>query len=224
MANEKTLFVEFDSYYWQFNLGLSKQELESLFTQALNHEIATFEVEESDAQKLIAIASDLLCHGKKDIFYNLSQKVITEYPEIKDLNELEEKILKAIAKEMGKIVLYFKNLHKTLSPLKAVSLSLFFLTCLLKSNAIKLNEKRQVSGEPLDLKTATLKLKEFLEYDFKREDLKDNLQKGLLEGFSAKELQEIHNFKIQSRFNFTLNKKTTLIACAVVLVLVFFMF
>ena len=67
-------------------------------------------------------------------------------------------------------------------------------------------------------------LKNFLEQDFKRDDLKDDLQKGLIEGFSAKELQEIHNFKIQNRFNFTLNKKTALIACAVVLALVLFMF
>ena len=138
--------------------------------------------------------------------------------------ELEQKILNAIALEMGKLVLYFKNLHKTLSPLKAVSLSLFFLTCLRQSQAIELKDQTQEISDPLSLDQAMSNLKNFLEQDFKRDDLKDDLQKGLIEGFSAKELQEIHNFKIQNRFNFTLNKKTALIACAVVLALVLFMF
>ena len=125
---KKSNYVEFDAYYWQFNLSLAKKELESLFTEALKHEATTFEVDKSDAKKLISIASDLLCHGKNDIFRNLSQKVRSENKELTTKEELEQKILNAIALEMGKLVLYFKNLHKTLSPLKAVSLSLFFLT------------------------------------------------------------------------------------------------
>ncbi len=221
---KKSNYVEFDAYYWQFNLSLAKKELESLFTEALKHEATTFEVDKSDAKKLISIASDLLCHGKNDIFRNLSQKVRSENKELTNKEELEQKILNAIALEMGKLVLYFKNLHKTLSPLKAVSLSLFFLTCLRQSQAIELKDQTQEISDPLSLDQAMSNLKNFLEQDFKRDDLKDDLQKGLIEGFSAKELQEIHNFKIQNRFNFTLNKKTALIACAVVLALVLFMF
>ena len=221
---KKSNYVEFDAYYWQFNLSLAKKELESLFTEALKHEATTFEVDKSDAKKLISIASDLLCHGKNDIFRNLSQKVRSENKELTNKEELEQKILNAIALEMGKLVLYFKNLHKTLSPLKAVSLSLFFLTCLRQSQAIELKDHTQEISDPLSLDQAMSNLKNFLEQDFKRDDLKDDLQKGLIEGFSAKELQEIHNFKIQNRFNFTLNKKTALIACAVVLALVLFMF
>lgn len=221
---KKSNYVEFDAYYWQFNLSLAKKELESLFTKALKHEATTFEVDKSDAKKLISIASDLLCHGKNDIFRNLSQKVRSENKELTNKEELEQKILNAIALEMGKLVLYFKNLHKTLSPLKAVSLSLFFLTCLRQSQAIELKDQTQEISDPLSLDQAMSNLKNFLEQDFKRDDLKDDLQKGLIEGFSAKELQEIHNFKIQNRFNFTLNKKTALIACAVVLALVLFMF
>ena len=200
---KKSNYVEFDAYYWQFNLSLAKKELESLFTEALKHEATTFEVDKSDAKKLISIASDLLCHGKNDIFRNLSQKVRSENKELTN---------------------YFKNLHKTLSPLKAVSLSLFFLTCLRQSQAIELKDQTQEISDPLSLDQAMSNLKNFLEQDFKRDDLKDDLQKGLIEGFSAKELQEIHNFKIQNRFNFTLNKKTALIACAVVLALVLFIF
>ena len=221
---KKSNYVEFDAYYWQFNLSLAKKELESLFTEALKHEATTFEVDKSDAKKLISIASDLLCHGKNDIFRNLSQKVRSENKELTNKEELEQKILNAIALEMGKLVLYFKNLHKTLSPLKAVSLSLFFLTCLRQSQAIELKDQTQEISDPLSLDQAMSNLKNFLEQDFKRDDLKDDLQKGLIEGFSAKELQEIHNFKIQNRFNFTLNKKTALIACAVVLALVLFIF
>lgn len=221
---KKSNYVEFDTYYWQFNLSLAKKELESLFTEALKHEATTFEVDKSDAKKLISIASDLLCHGKNDIFRNLSQKVRSENKELTNKEELEQKILNAIALEMGKLVLYFKNLHKTLSPLKAVSLSLFFLTCLRQSQAIELKDQTQEISDPLSLDQAMSNLKNFLEQDFKRDDLKDDLQKGLIEGFSAKELQEIHNFKIQNRFNFTLNKKTALIACAVVLALVLFIF
>ena len=221
---KKSNYVEFDAYYWQFNLSLAKKELESLFTEALKHEATTFEVDKSDAKKLISIASDLLCHGKNDIFRNLSQKVRSENKELTNKEELEQKILNAIALEMGKLVLYFKNLHKTLSPLKAVSLSLFFLTCLRQSQAIELKDQTQEISDPLSLDQAMSNLKNFLAQDFKRDDLKDDLQKGLIEGFSAKELQEIHNFKIQNRFNFTLNKKTALIACAVVLALVLFMF